>query len=195
MWTPRWWPIGTLCFVSLPYCSTVAQEPPFTWSPPAVSVHLQPGTLDTILVTFTSVESFPKVALRPSATLANFLVPSILDDINPGTTVDTTLAFVASSLEMEGEHAGSVQVVLPFLRGDSNDDGVLDISDAVRTLLGLFAGVPLRCIAAAVRDVDVVVGAIELQGKTAGRPWNARLESFKGVDHVEVVLDLGDVKK
>ena len=41
-----------------------------------------------------------------------------------------------------------------FLRGDTTGDGALDITDAIRTLLGLFAGEPLPCEATADGDDD-----------------------------------------
>lgn len=41
-----------------------------------------------------------------------------------------------------------------LLRGDSNGDGERDLSDAVRTLLGLFAGLPLSCLDAADANDD-----------------------------------------
>jgi dextranase len=42
----------------------------------------------------------------------------------------------------------------PFLRGDSNADGVVDVSDAVKVLFGLFLGRPLPCRSAADADDD-----------------------------------------
>jgi hypothetical protein len=54
--------------------------------------------------------------------------------------------------------AGSAEVSVtvsapgPFIRGDVNGDDEVDLSDAVRILIGLFAGVPLSCPDAA--DID-----------------------------------------
>jgi hypothetical protein len=72
----------------------------------------------------------------------------------------------------EGEPAGFVAVLRKlapetpsasaFLRGDSTRDGVLDVSDAVRTLNWLFLGsVPLHCHDAADTDDDGTISLVD----------------------------------
>ena len=82
------------------------------------------------------------------------------------------LLFITSSLRAALECPS-------FRRGDSNTDGSYDISDPVKTLMGLFLGVELDCEKAAdaddsgVLDVSDVVFSLQylfLQGKPPPPP-------------------------
>ena len=64
--------------------------------------------------------------------------------VDDGISPPVTETFVVHAFQ------GPTEVL--FRRGDVNDDGVVDLSDAVRLLLGLFRGAPLGCRRAA--DVD-----------------------------------------
>ncbi len=66
------------------------------------------------------------------AHLRSFLRP--VKPLPAGLLLSTMLAGATLPL------ASSAQCIQPFLRGDSNEDGDLDLSDGIRTLIFLFAG-------------------------------------------------------
>jgi hypothetical protein len=45
-------------------------------------------------------------------------------------------------------------LMVPFIRGDSNADGLVNISDPITTVLFLFTTKPLTCLRAADSDLD-----------------------------------------
>ena len=73
-----------------------------------------------------------------------------LDSDNDGVAdKNDNCPLVANPLQEDSDDDGigdaCDDVEIQFLRGDSNTDGTVDISDAVRTLLGLFGGIQLSC--------------------------------------------------
>ncbi len=82
-----------------------------------------------------------------------------------------------NDLELNG-----VTVTVGFVRGDSNSDGRVDITDAVRTLRYLFAGVAIACEDAAdanddenvnIADASYVLGYLFQGGPAVPAPFPA----------------------
>lgn len=71
-------------------------------------------------------------------------------------------AFEPLRAEVRGLRVTNGPVAPRFVRGDSNDDGAVNLSDAVHTLGWLFAGGPAsRCLASANVNHDVVVNVAD----------------------------------
>ncbi|MBN1417976.1 MAG: hypothetical protein JXP34_04325, partial [Planctomycetes bacterium] len=70
-------------------------------------------------------------------------------DNDPGENWRASILYGGSPGEIEGINFEPSEL---FVRGDANQDGVLDLSDPVRTLLHLFQGAPILCEDAADAD-------------------------------------------
>jgi len=83
-----------------------------------------------------------------------------------------------------------------FTRGDANEDGRLDVSDAVAILNGLFGARPIRCADAADSNddgaTDISDGIHLLQGLFLGGPSPASPYPRPGIDYTGDLLGCGE---
>ncbi len=125
------------------------------WNPDQLELALQPGTVVSTPVELVCPVHLDGLRLSADSQLAKFFVPSEVVAVEAGVSATVYLTFYARTSQPGGRYEGVVEAVPGFIRGDSNADGVLDISDAVFTLLYLFTDrVQMACEDAADANDD-----------------------------------------
>lgn len=129
--------------ITIVFIGVLGQSPDLAWNPETIDAELVPGTLQTNNVSLTSSKDL-LFNIIPDTNLSTYFHITPAKTINGSDTI-VSLIFEVSSDQLPQQINGVLSAELYFLRGNSNTDNEIDISDAIRILLGLFAAQPLLC--------------------------------------------------
>lgn len=104
------------------------------------------------------VEEFFRVTVRDvHVSLLRTVLADTLEPANENRELTLVVGLVVDRVDLESISEGGGVERLRYVRGDLNDDMILDVSDAVGLLLHLFAGRQVACPAAGDSNADEVL--------------------------------------